>query len=269
MDAVTVRNWVREREIRGKTMFSLEEVRYAFPGVAHQVLLNALSRLKREKVLYSPYSSFYVILPPQYVLRGAVPPYYFIGEFMKRQKRPYYFGLLSAAAMWGAAHQRAQTDFVVTVRPRLSLSETSKRNIRWIYRNAIPTDFLCEKNGETGPIVYSNAELTALDLIRFEHYAGGLSAVASVIAELLETTDFSNAADGVFGCCNSATIQRLGYIVENVLQDERQGAAIFGEWQKRFKERRVAALSPRVAAMGECDDRWKVVVNARVEADDI
>lgn len=269
MDAKTVRIWVREREIRGNTMFSLEDVYCAFPGVSHQVLLNALSRLKQEKVLYSPYNSFYVILPPQYVLRGAVPPYYFIGDFMKRQGRPYYFGLLSAAAMWGAAHQRAQTDFVVTIRPRLSLSDTSKRSVKWVYRNDFPTDFLCEKNGEAGSITYSNAELTALDLIRFEQHAGGLSAVASVIAELLESTDFSNAAAGVFKFCNTATVQRLGFIVENVLHDERQGAVVFGEWRKRFHNRRLVALSPRAPVVGECDDKWKVVVNAKVETDDI
>ena len=268
MNAETIRSWARDREIRGKTMFSLDEVRDAFPNVGNQVLLNALSRLKREKILYSPYSSFYVILPPQYVLRGAVPVYYFIGDFMKRQKRPYYLGLMSAAAILGAAHQRSQTDFVVTVRPRLSLSDTAKRNIKWIYRNDWPASFLCSKNGETGPIVFSNAELTALDMIRFEQYAGGLSAAASVLAELLESTDFANAAEGVFKCCNSATVQRLGFIVEKVLHDEKQGTIIFGEWRKLFHERRFVALSPRVPKKGERDERWMVVANTEIEVDE-
>lgn len=269
MDAGTVRNWVREREIRGKTMFSLDEVRNAFPQISHQVRLNALSRLKRERILYSPYGSFYVVLPPQYVLRGAVPSYYFMDELMRWQGHPYYFGLLSAAALWGAAHQRAQTDFVVTMRPRLSLSCTSRRSVKWVYRNEWPKDFLCEKNGEAGTIVFSNAELTALDLVRFEQYAGGLSAVASILAELLESTDFANAAAGVFRFCNSATIQRLGFIVENVLHDEKQGAAIFGEWRKRFPERKFVALSPRSAAIGKRDEKWKVVVNSDIEVDEV
>lgn len=269
MDAETVRNWVREGEIRGKTMFSLDEVRNAFPHISHQVLLNALSRLKRERILYSPYGSFYVVFPPQYVLRGAVPSYYFMDELMRRQGHPYYFGLLSAAALWGAAHQRAQTDFVVTMRPRLSLSDTPRRSIKWVYRSEWPKDFLCEKNGETGAIVFSNAELTALDLVRFEQYAGGLSAVASILAELLESTHFANAAAGVFNFSNAATIQRLGFIVENVLHDEKQGAVILAEWRKRFSERRFVALSPRSAAIGKRDEKWKVVVNSVIEADEI
>ena len=108
-------------------MFSLDVLRKAFPQMSEQSILNALSRLKKERVLYSPYSSFYVTLPPQYVLRGAVPAYYYMDPLMTALGHSYYFGLLSAAVLWGAAHQRPQRDVVVTTRPRLSLSSTSKR----------------------------------------------------------------------------------------------------------------------------------------------
>ena len=116
---MTIREWIRSKEICGKTVFSLDELRESFPQLSNQVILNNLARLRREKVIYSPYSSLYVALPPQYVLRGAVPSYYFMDALMKEQGRIYYFGLLSAASLWGAAHQRPQTDFVVTTPPRL------------------------------------------------------------------------------------------------------------------------------------------------------
>ena len=80
---MTIREWIRDREIRGKTMFSLDDLRKDFSQMSEQSVLNALSRLKRERVLYSPYSSFYVALPPQYILRGAVPAYYYMVLYIK------------------------------------------------------------------------------------------------------------------------------------------------------------------------------------------
>ena len=266
---MTIREWVRDREIHGKTMFSLDVLRKTFSHMSEQAILNALSRLKKEKVLYSPYSSFYVVLPPQYVLRGAVPAYYFMDSLMNALGHSYYFGLLSAAVLWGAAHQRPQTDIIVTTRPRLSLSPTAKRQIKWVYRRDIPKQFLCEKSGEAGTIIYSCAELTALDLVQFERYSGGLSVTATILEELLDGTDFGNAAAGLFQTCSMATIQRLGYIVEVVLGQTQQGATIYREWRKCNRIARYVPLSPRAAVKGKRDDRWKVIVNAELEADEI
>lgn len=269
MNAETIREWLRQREIRGKTIASLEEVCSAFPHLSRQVVLNTLSRLKKEKILYSPYSAFYVTIPSQYVLRGEVPPYYYMDAFMSQQGKKYYFGLLSAGALWGAAHQRAQNDFVVTERPRLSLSDTAKRSVKWIYRKEIPGDYLCTKNGEAGPVVYSNAELTALDLVQYEQYAGGYSVVATLLGELLESTDFSRAADGLFRHFNIATIQRLGFIVEKVLGDRSQGEVIYSQWRGCSGQTHYVSLSPRRKPEGERDERWKIIVNTEMEVDEI
>lgn len=250
------------------TMFSLEALKKAFPSLSRQAMSNALSRLRKAGVVYSPYSSFYVTMPPQYALRGTVPPYYFMSALMQEQKREYYFGLLSAAAIWGAGHQRSQVDYVVTTPPRLSRSNTSKRRIRWVYKDAIPRPHLREKNGEAGPVIYSDAELTALDLVQYEHLVGGLSVAATVLAELLEATDFRNAAAELFASCPSASVQRLGYVVERVLGDRRQGNVIFSEWRKFHASCHYVPLSPRTAADGDRDERWRVIVNTEVEADE-
>ena len=266
---MTVREWIREQEIRGKTMFSFDTLRKAFPSLSTQVVLNNLTRLKSEKVIYSPYSSFYVTLPPQYVLRGTISPYYFMGTLMANMKRPHYFGLLSAAVLWGAAHQRPQTDFVVTTPPKLSSCRTSRNRIKWIYKETIPSSLLCEKAGEAGPVTYSNAELTALDLVQFEQHSGGLSIVATILGELLEHTDFTGAAASSFRYCKKTTIQRLGYIVESVLGDTKQGQIIFAELGKFNQNLRYVALSPRGDSKGIRNERWKLIINAQIEVDEI
>ena len=266
---MTVREWIREQEIRGKTMFSFDTLKKAFPALSAQVILNNLTRLKSENVIYSPYSSFYVTLPPQYVLRGTISPYYFMGMLMAKMERRHYFGLLSAAVFWGAAHQRPQTDFVVTTPPKLSTCRTSKNLIKWIYKETIPSDLLCEKAGEAGPVTYSNAELTALDLVQFEQHSGGFSAVATVLGELLEHTDFTGAAANSFKYCKKTTIQRLGYLVESVLGDVKQGQIIFSELGKLDRNLRYAVLSPRGKPQGLRNERWKLIINAQIEVDEI
>lgn len=69
------------------------------------------------------YRGFYVVIPIQYQLQGIVPPNYYIDELMTHVGKPYYVGLLSAAAMYGAAHQRPMLTQVMTVEPRIKASE--------------------------------------------------------------------------------------------------------------------------------------------------
>lgn len=265
----TVREWVRMREITGNPLFSFSELKEAFPASSEQLLLNNLSRLKRKRILYSPYKSFYVVLPPQYVLTGSVPASYYMDDLMSRLGKKYYFGLLTAAAMWGSAHQRPMVDFVMTEPPRLSFA-AGKRNVKWVYRPTLPDVCVCVKNGEYGEVRYSSAELTAIELVQYERHAGGLSRIATVIEELLERTDFAHAADGVFKACKDTAIQRLGYIVEKEIGDERQGEVIYHEWVKCCRSPHYVPLdvSSRSPVLRR-DERWKIDVNVTIERDEI
>ena len=257
------------REITGKPLFSFSELKDAFPVSSEQLLLNNISRLKRDRILYSPYKSFYVVLPPQYVLIGSVPASYYMGELMNRLGKKYYFGLLTAAAMWGAAHQRPMVDCVMTEPPRLS-SAAEKRNVRWVYRPTLPVQYACVKNGEYGEVRYSSAELTAVELVQYEGHAGGLSHVSTVIEELLESTDFAHAAAGVFKACKDTAIQRLGYIVEKEIGDERQGEVIYHEWVKCCPKPHFIPLGVRSGeSVMRRDERWKIDVNMTIERDEI
>ena len=100
------------------------------------------------------------------------------------------------------------------------------------------------------------------------HLVGRLSVATTVLAELLEATDFQNAAAGLFASCPSASVQRLGYIVEHVLGDCRQGDVIFSEWRKLHAACHYVHLSPRTTADGNRDERWRIIVNTEIEADE-
>ena len=189
---------------------------------------------------------------------------------MKLLGKNYYFGLLSAAVFHGAAHQRPMSDVVMTERPKLTAPKTENRLVRFVYRQEIPQKFLLEKNGEGGVVRYSNAELTAVELVQYEQYAAGLSHVATVLEELLEATDFAHASEGVFKVCKDSAIQRLGYLVEREIGDERQGEVIYHEWVRTCKVPHFVplALQSPTSAFRR-DERWKVDVNVTIERDEV
>lgn len=266
---MTVREWVKEGQLRGRIMFSFGELLQSFADVSHQVILNDLLRLKKQGIIYSPYKSFYVVLPPQYALRKCVPPFYFINDLMRHLNKDYYFSTLTAAMIWGAAHQSPQQDFVTTTYPKLNTSASSKAGIQWLYRNEIPRHLICEKQGETGTIRYSNAELTAVELVQYEQRLGGLSNVATVLTELLESTDFTHASEGAFRVCKDSSVQRLGYIVEKVLGDELQGEVIYHEWVRCCPAPHYQKLSLRSKDPSfKRDERWKIDINTTIETDE-
>ena len=170
----------------------------------------------------------------------------------------------------GAAHQRPMSDVVMTERPKLTAPKTENRLVRFVYRQEIPREFLLEKNGEGGVVRYSNAELTAVELVQYEQYAAGLSHVATVLEELLEATDFAHASEGVFKVCKDSAIQRLGYLVEREIGDERQGEVIYHEWVRTCKVPHFVplALHSPMSAFRR-DERWKVDVNVTIERDEV
>ena len=129
---MSIKDWVREKEMLGGRFFTFEELRAAVPELSCQVVKNSLNRLRKSSRIYSPYRGFYVILPPEYVRRGGVPPTFYMDDFMKSVHRHYYFSLLSAATFWGAAHQRPQVDFVATDGKRLFAGVRERRDVEWI-----------------------------------------------------------------------------------------------------------------------------------------
>lgn len=266
---MSIADWCEKIELNGKRYFTFSEVCDSFSHLSRQVVKNALFRLRKELKIYSPYREFYIILPTQYRLRGAVPPMFYMEELMKHLGRKHYFSLLSASVIWGAAHQLPQVDFVTIEKNGLFTANRQRRDVEWIVRSQVPEKFILTRPGEDGDIHYSNAELTAVELVQYEQRVGGLSHVATVLRELLEHTDFAHASDGVFSVCKDTAIQRLGYIVEAVLGEELQGEVIYHEWVKTCPAPHYVNLSMRSnGEVSHRNERWKINVNTTIEEDE-
>lgn len=265
-----LRDWIRDREQRGMPCFSLEDIRRAFPEVEPGTLAVALSRYRAKGVIQSVYKGFYVVIPPHYALQKRVPDTYYLSQLMAYLNRPYYISLLSAASFWGASHHAVMLTHVMTALPHLSTSQGKNKTLRWNYRARIPAEFLVVKNGETGPLVYSNPALTALDLVHSAGKVGGLSTVATVLAELREATDFTDAASGLFLTVDTSDVQRLGYIYDEILGDCDQSNLIEHELQKLPTARRNVLLAPGEKAPAfRRNLRWHIDINLEIETDDL
>lgn len=266
---MTVRDWIHQREIEGLATFTHEDVASAFPDLNPQLVRNNLYRAGKAGIVTQPYRGFYVVIPPHYAAKRVVPPVYYIDQLMAWLQKPYYIGLLSAAEMLGAAHQRPQYFCVMTTLPQLHAQKQT--SLDWTYRATINDSLLQTSNSETGIVRFSGPELTTLDLVQYEQRVGGLSRSATVIEELSEQTDWKGAAGrGLIEQTTLAAVQRLGYILEHVLQNQKQADSLYAELRQVASKLNRFPLSSRKSSEGaEVNKRWNILVNTKIEIDEL
>jgi predicted transcriptional regulator of viral defense system len=111
--------------------------------------------------------------------------------------------------------------------------------------------------------------LTAFDLVHHADLVGGMSSVATVLAELLESVDFAASSDlGAYVPC--VVWQRLGYICENVIGNTEKADALYAVWRSLGLRAVNTSLSPfEHRRDGELNRRWHVKVNLDLEVDDL
>ena len=264
---MTVTEYIREREIRGRVTFTIDDVRQAV-NLSDNSLVTELQRQVARGRICIPYRGFYVIIPPQYALKGVVPPTYYIDNLMSAVRKPYYLCLLSAAEFYGASHQRAMQTQVMTIAPRLRPSKMNNL-LNWNYRQLIPFELLMKKNAEMGVIVYSYAELTAIDLVQFASHVGGYQRAATVLAELMESVDVDRI-ESVLPYTTTATVQRLGYLLEFILEEQHKADKLYKLLKASTPKWKKILMSNASEEKGRStSNRWYVDMNIEIEIDDL
>lgn len=264
---MNISDWIHGREIRGKATFSIVNVKDAFAERPSKSINTELSRQVSRGRVQSVYRGFYVIVPVQYQLKGVIPPVYYVDDLMDYVGKPYYVGLLSAAAMHGATHQRAMKTQVMTVLPRIKASGKNSL-LDWSYRQQIPEAFVMKKNAEIGTLRYSGPELTAVDLVQFASHVGGYQRVATVLAELMDSVDMGKV-DELLPFTTVATVQRLGYLLECVLSRQDQADELFQVLKTQGSWNSILLSNDQDRRDGAPANRWHVNGNIDIEVDDL
>lgn len=262
-------DWVNDLISDGKISFSLKQAIEAFPSLSEKAVKKSLNRLSVKGNVASIHRGYYLIIPPQYAPRGILPPTIFLDAFMKFLNRPYYVGLLNAAAFYGAAHQQPQEFFVLTNFPVLRPTAKKGIKVNYISKSKILDKFLENRKTETGYLKISSPELTAADLVQFEKRIGGLSRVATVLSELIEEMKLEKINKSFLKQIPATTIQRLGYLLEKVVNQKEMADHLYNESMKlklRFLRIPLKASGKR-SKRHPIDDRWNVSVNIEIEMD--
>ena len=256
------KEFIRILAAEGRYSFDSAEARKALDVSADAAKL-ALLRLKKDQAIASPARGFYVIVPPEYLPLGSLPADQFVPALMQRAALRYYVGLLSAAQYHGSAHHRPQELQVMVPKPR-RLILVGRVRVRFFVRSRlhdVATQFF---NTPRGTILVSTPEATALDLVGYQQSIGGLDHIATVLAELASMLNPTRLADSA-KAAPLPWAQRLGFLLEQV------GAAKKVKPLKSYVEavaRQSIPLLPGAStARSATDHKWKVAVNAEVEAE--
>ena len=257
----TMSDWVEQLQSLGRYTFTRSraesETERSFVATT-----TALRRLKEQGRIVSPRRGFYVVVPPEYRATGSPPASWFIDELMRHLDQPYYVGLLSAAAIHGAAHQQPMVFQVVTSKPTREM-RAGRVTIRFSMNSKVEHFPTTEVQTETGTMRVATPETTAFDLVRYQEAAGHLNNIATVLRELAERIDAKKLVD-LAPLAKIPDVQRLGYLLDAIRESEL--AAPLAEWLGA-RTHRVVPLRPGGPAESEIDDHWRVRINAELEPD--
>ena len=261
-------NWIEKQQSLGKYTFSLERLKQDFPNTSIQAINLALSRLSKKGRILSVYKAFYLIVPPEYSSRGVLPPALFIHQLMQYIGKPYYVGLLSAAALHGAAHQQPQEFFVVTSSKQAPTKRKGLK-INYIKKKNIPENLIEKRKTESGYIHVSMPELTAADLIYYHNRIGGLNRASTVLNELAEAMNPKNINQELIQNVPKASLQRLGFILEEILLRHDLSKMLYNQLRKRKNKLFTQPLKTGTALNGfPKNKKWKIVINTNIEIDE-
>jgi predicted transcriptional regulator of viral defense system len=266
-----IKDWIDDQHKRGRITFSYREIVEKFPIITEQGVKNALNRLVKKSEIVPVLKGFYAIIPIGYALRGMVPPELYIDYLMKYLNRQYYISLVNAAVFYGAAHQQPQIFSVTSSYP--PLRDTIKKGSRIIFiatRKTIPQTWLKPFRTEYGDIQVSKPELTAADLITFQKEIGGLNRACTVLYELAESVNFEQLDKVFFDYVPTATIQRLGYLLENELEQSDLAKILFAKSQKyNCKFQKIPLKYSNPTEDYQTNAKWKIIINETIEIDEL
>lgn len=249
----------------GRPVVTLAEVAELL-DVSEKAASAALVRLRRSGQMFSPQRGLYVAVPPQYRTWGAVPALDFIDPMMRAGGFTYYVALLSAAELHGAAHQRPQV-FQVMVDRMLEDRDYGRVRVRFYQSKRVaelPTEL---RNSSTGQVRVATPAVTALDLCSRPRAGGGLSNVATVVAELAEEGRL--ALDAVTDLADrypAASLRRLGWLLDFVdsgLDTDPLREVVEAGARGQSED----LLQPGGRRRGPRSQRWGILENAEVEPD--
>lgn len=248
---------------QGRYCFSKQEAMDAL-GISASAFGKAAHRLIQNTKLMRVRNNFYAVVPPEYRASKGLPPTFFIDALMKFSEQPYYVGILSAAALHGAAHQAPQELQVVTRKQLLSVTLENSR-IHFFNKKRMEKTSVQTMKTPMGIVRVSTPEATALDLLRFVRSAGHLDNVATVLVELAEKIEKKKLVEAAAVDGDLSYAQRLGYLLDRFVSPKL--TADLHAWLRKENPSPIFLRPDQRHGVTERDDKWRVMVNTEISPD--
>lgn len=253
--------FVRELLRHGKNTFARSDaVQRLGDGPS---LSNQLARLRTAGWIMPVGRGFYAVIEPGNQTFGFAPPQAFLDDWARHNDLQYYVGGVSAAEMHGAAHQRVQT-FQVVVDRAIRPYQHQDLRIAFFRKRPITERMWVKRSVPAGYLRISTPEVTAYDLLFLPRACRSLSRTATILAELGEAMRATPLAELCGLGCETAPLQRLGWLLDHTGWDKLTGGLHKALAQRKPLWRK---LDPRLPVGDKRDARWRIVENTEIEPD--
>lgn len=252
-----VSRYVDQRLATGHVSFSLDELLRA-TGLSTSAARSQLHRLRSKIVRVSARDTFFLIVTPEYLSRGAPPVEWWIGDYFKWLGRPYYLALQTAARLHGSNPQSIQTTQVMTDRARRPLTIGQQR-VQFMVKRHLGKTLVQSLPNAFAPTLVSTPEATAFDLVRYASRIGGIGRAWETIRPLLARLDATALRDELKAENETSTAQRLGFLLA------RSGQLKLANTVAKLLPSKLPAIPlavPASALTGEPVPRWRVIDNS-------
>lgn len=262
---MSVSEYIKQLQSYEEYSFSLNEI-LTNCKVPEPTLRKELIRLVERKEITLLRNGFYLIIPPRYQNIGKIPLQLYVGKLFNFLQRDYYVGLFTAAAQYGASHQRIQQDYLVTTTPTLRDIDKGKNKLRFLTTENLPEKNIIKKKADAGLFKISSPALTALDLVQYHLKIGGLNRILANLEELLPEIGTEDLNQLLSWYSHKSTLQRFGYLMEHLGAPEFITNEVYNSlMQKPFYS---ILLTPKKGMnAGRTGNRWKVDANIKLESD--
>jgi predicted transcriptional regulator of viral defense system len=255
--------YLDELRSKGKYAFTLDELKERF-SVSDKALNQNMYRVKLKKKVVQVRKGFYTLLPAEYSRQGIIPVNMFVDDMMKALGKKYYVGLISAAALHGAGNKQTIETFIITERPALRNIKNKKLKLNFFIKSEWNTEDINQIKTESGYMSVSSPELTALDLLYYAESIG-MNTIIIILKNLIDAIKPSNLKKVAKGYSQTAAIQRLGYLLEVELANEKLGDIMYKIVIDKLGVN--IPLMPGKEKMGLINSKWKIIRNVEIESD--
>ena len=240
----------------GRVAFSLPAL-VEGTGLTAPAAKRQLLRLGRRVARVS--QRFFVIVSPEHYAMGGPPVEQWLDDYFNWLGHPYYLALQSAAAAYGASPQAIQVTQVITDAPRRPV-ELGRLRIRFFVKRAVGKTVTQPLANAFAPVRVSTPAATAFDLIRYAARIGGIGRAVETLKPLLPLIKARDVLAVLESEKETATTQRLGYVVEQAGRGDL--ASAIDEWLPT--KRPLTPLSPTkaVGPSARLMPRWRLLDNS-------